>query len=79
MFLLWSHGFSMCSLQINVLFVLMRVEISLFSSSMLESCGVFLLVRFLLFGTLVGVSVFSAMWLELESVSEISSPRWSSV
>ena len=32
MFLLWSHGFSMCSLQISVLFVLMRVEISLFSS-----------------------------------------------
>ena len=32
-----------------------------------------------LFGTLVGVSVLSFMWLELESVSEISSPRWSSV
>ena len=32
-----------------------------------------------LFGTLVGVSVLSVMWLELESVSEISSPRWSSV
>ena len=31
-----------------------------------------------LFGTLVGVSVLSVMWLELESVSEISSPRWSS-
>ena len=30
-----------------------------------------------LFGTLVGVSVLSVMW--LESVSEISSPRWSSV
>ena len=30
-------------------------------------------------GTLVGVSVLSNMWLELESVSEISSPRWSSV
>ena len=29
-----------------------------------------------LFGTLVGVSVLSVMWLELESVSEISSPRW---
>ena len=29
--------------------------------------------------TLVGVSVLSVMWLELESVSEISSPRWSSV
>ena len=28
-----------------------------------------------LFGTLVGVSVLSVMWLELESVSEISSPR----
>ena len=26
-----------------------------------------------------GVSVLSVMWLELESVSEISSPRWSSV
>ena len=47
MFLLWSHGFSMCSLQISVLFVLMRVEISLFSSSMLGCCGVFLLVQFL--------------------------------
>ena len=32
-----------------------------------------------LFGTLVGVSVLSVMWLELESVSEISYPRWSSV
>ena len=32
-----------------------------------------------LFGTLVGVFVLSVMWLELESVSEISSPRWSSV
>ena len=32
MFFLWSHGFSMCSLQISVLFVSMRVEISLFSS-----------------------------------------------
>ena len=47
MFLLWSHGFSMCSLQISVLFVLMRVEISLFSSGVLGSCGVFLIVRFL--------------------------------
>ena len=47
MFLLWSHGFSICSLQISVLFVLMRVEISLFSSGMLGSCGVFLLVQFL--------------------------------
>ena len=28
---------------------------------------------------LVGVSVLRVMWLELESVSEISSPRWSSV
>ena len=32
-----------------------------------------------LFGTLVGVSVCSVMWLELESASEICSPRWSSV
>ena len=47
MFLLWSHDFSMCSLQISVLFVLMRVEISLFSSGILGSCGVFLLVMFL--------------------------------
>ena len=47
MFLLWSHGFSMCSPQISVLFVLMRVEISLFSSGMLGCCGVFLLVQFL--------------------------------
>ena len=39
MFLLWSHGFSMCSLQISVLFVLMRVEISLFSSGILGFCG----------------------------------------
>ena len=36
-----------CSLQISVLFVLMRVEISLFSSGMLGCCGVFLLVQFL--------------------------------
>ena len=47
MFLLWSHGFSMCSLQISVLFVLNRVEISLFSSGVLGCCGVFLLVQFL--------------------------------
>ena len=47
MFFLWSHGFSMCSLQISVLFVLMRVEISLFSSGILGYCGVFLLVQFL--------------------------------
>ena len=47
MFLLWSHGLSMCSLQMSVLFVLMRVEISLFNSGMLGSCGVFLLVKFL--------------------------------
>ena len=33
----------------------------------------------MLFGTLVGVSVLSVVWLELESASEISSPRWSSV
>ena len=43
MFLLWSHGFSMCSLQIYVLFVL----ISLFNSGILGSCGVFLLVKFM--------------------------------
>ena len=30
-FLLWSHGFPMCSLQISVLFVLMRLEFSLFA------------------------------------------------
>ena len=47
MFLLWSHGFSICSLQISLLFVLIRLEISLFSSGMLGSCGVFLLVQFL--------------------------------
>ena len=35
MFRLWSHGFSMGSFQISVLIVLMRVEISLFSSGML--------------------------------------------
>ena len=37
---------SMCS-QISVLFVLMRVEISLFSSGILGSCVMFLLVTFL--------------------------------
>ena len=47
MFLLWSHGVSRCSLQISVLFVLMRVEIYLFSSGMLVSWGVFLLVKFM--------------------------------
>ena len=46
-FLLWSHVFSMCSLQMYVLFVLMRVEISLFNSGILGSCGVFLPVKFL--------------------------------
>ena len=35
----------MCSLQISVLFVLMRVEISLFSSGILGFCGVFLPVK----------------------------------
>ena len=39
--------FSMCSFQISVLFVLMRVGISLFNSGILGSCGVFLLVKFL--------------------------------
>ena len=47
MFLLWSHGLSMCFLQISVLFVLMRVEVSLFISGLLGSCGVFLLGKFL--------------------------------
>ena len=37
----------LCSLQISVLFVLMRVVISLFSSGIMGSCGVFLLVKFL--------------------------------
>ena len=37
----------MCSFQISVLFVLMRVEIYLFKSGILGSCGVFLLVKFL--------------------------------
>ena len=37
----------MCSLQISVLFVFMRVEISLFNSGIAGSCGVFLLVMFL--------------------------------
>ena len=47
MFILWSHGLSMGSLQISVLFVLMRVEISLFSSGTRGSCGVSPLVKFL--------------------------------
>ena len=46
MFLLWSHGLSMCSLHISGLFVLMRVEISLFNSGILGSCGVFYLSSF---------------------------------
>ena len=37
--------FFMCSLQISVFFVLMRVEISLVNSGILGSCGVFLLVK----------------------------------
>ena len=49
MFLLWSHGFSMCSLQISVLFVLMRVESSLFSSGMLGCCGVFSVLLYCVF------------------------------
>ena len=36
----------MFSLQISVLFVFMRVEVSLFNSGILGSCGVFLLVKF---------------------------------
>ena len=36
----------MCSLQISVLFVFMRVDISLFDSGILRSCSVFLLVKF---------------------------------
>ena len=47
MFLLWSHGFSMWSLQISVLFKLIKIEISLFSSGMLGFYDMFLLVRFL--------------------------------
>ena len=59
MFLLWSHGFSMCSLRISVLFVFMRVEISLFNSGILGSCGVFLLrslsvLRILWLGVFLG-------------------------
>ena len=37
----------MCFLQISVLFVFMRVEIYLFNSGIVGSCGVFLLVMFL--------------------------------
>ena len=37
----------MCSLNISVLFVFKRVEISLFNSGIVGSCGVFLLVMFL--------------------------------
>ena len=37
----------MCSFQITVLLVLMRVEISSFNSGILGSCGLFLLVKFL--------------------------------
>ena len=37
----------MCSFQISVLFVLIRVKISLFNSGILGSCGLFLLVKFL--------------------------------
>ena len=55
MFLLWSHGFSMCSLQISLLFVLMRMEISLFNSGILGSCGVFLLVKFLCYFAAYGL------------------------
>ena len=47
MFLLWSLGFSMCSIKISVLFVLMRVEISLFNYGIMGSYGVFLLGKFL--------------------------------
>ena len=46
MFRLWFHGFSMYSFQIALLFVLMRVKISLFNSSILGSCGVFCLSSF---------------------------------
>ena len=43
-FRLWSHGLR--SFQISVLFVLMRVEISLFNSGILGSFGVFCLSSF---------------------------------
>ena len=47
MFFMWSHGFSMCSLPISVLFVLMRIKISLFNSDILGCCDMFLLIQFL--------------------------------
>ena len=59
----------MCSLQISVLFVLIRVEISLFSSGMLGCCGVFLLVQFLL-------SYFVANVLRQESVCVANPTYW---
>ena len=37
----------MCSLQVSVLTVFMSVDISLFNSGILGSCGVFLLIKFL--------------------------------
>ena len=49
MFFLWSHGFSMCSLQTSVLPAPMRLETSLFSSGILGCCGVSPLVQFLCF------------------------------
>ena len=39
--------FFMCSFQISVLFVFMRVEISLFNFGIFGSCGLFLFVKFL--------------------------------
>ena len=38
--------FFMCSLQISVFFMFMRMEISLFNSGIVGSCGVFLFVVF---------------------------------
>ena len=76
MFLLWSRGFSMCSLQISVLFVLMRVDISLFSSGILGSWGVFLLVKFLC-AILLRMRLFCCI-VRLLSVCIVSSiGRWS--
>ena len=60
MFLLWSHGFSMCSLHISVLFVLMRVEISLFSSGIQGSAWLSMLVN-VLFASCMSVGGCSAV------------------
>ena len=52
----------MCSLQISVLFVFMRMEISLFNSGIVGSCGVFLYAILLRIGYEFVCVAYFAKW-----------------